>query len=129
MPSVDLTPEPASPRRARTFVRRLLADWGVADEVGDDVEFLVSELVANAVSHARTGVTVDVSLEEGIAYIAVSDRSARMVHLRRPPVEAVTGRGVYLLDQLAREWEVLSTAQGKTVRFSLSIDSRSKVSR
>lgn len=129
MPSVDLTPEPASPGRARTFVRALLAEWGVADEGADDAEFLVSELVTNAIIHARTGVTVDVSLEDGILHVGVSDRSTRTVHLRRPSIEAVTGRGVYFLDQLARDWQVLSTAEGKTVRFSLSIDAHSMVSR
>lgn len=104
-------------------------DWGVAGEVIDDAELLVSELVTNAIIHARTGATVDVSRYNGTVEFAVSDKSVRPVQLRVPSAEAVTGRGVYFLDQLASDWEVEPTAHGKTVRFSLPVDARSRVSR
>lgn len=129
MAQLDLRPEPTSPAKARTFVRELLEDWGVAGEVVEDAELLVSELVTNAIMHARTGTTVDVSRYDGTVEFAVSDESVRPVELRRPSVEAVTGRGVYFLDQLASDWEVEPTANGKTIRFSLPVDAVSSVSR
>lgn len=129
MPRLHLRPEPAGPRKARTFVRHLLSDWGVAGEVVDDAELLVSELVTNAIMHARTGATVEISRYDGTVELAVSDESVRPLELRLPSVEAVTGRGVYFLDQLASDWEVEPTADGKTVRFRLPVEAGSRVSR
>lgn len=118
-----------SPGMARTFVRGLLVEWGVGGEVADDAELLVSELVTNAIIHARTGVALDVTLGDGSIEFGVSDRSSRQVQLRLPSVEAVTGRGIYFLDRLAPGWEVVTRADGKTVRFSLSVDDLSGVPR
>lgn len=129
MAQLDLRPEPTSPAEARTFVRNVLEDWGVAGEVVEDAELLVSELVTNAIMHARTGTTVDVRRYDGSVEFAISDESVRPVELRLPTVEAVTGRGVYFLDQLAPDWQVEPTANGKTIRFSLPIDAVSRVSR
>lgn len=129
MPLLHLSPEPASPGKARTFVRDLMVEWGLEGEVVEDAELLVSELVTNAIIHARTGATVEVSRYDGAVEFAVSDESVRPVQLRRPSVEAVTGRGIYFLDRLAPDWEVEPTSNGKRVRFSLPVDARSKVSR
>lgn len=129
MPQLYLRPEPTSPGKSRAFVRELLVEWGVGGEVVEDAELLVSELVTNAIIHAGTGATVDVDRYDGNLQFAVSDKSARPVQLRLPSVEAVTGRGVYFLDQLAPDWEVEPTANGKTVRFTLPVDADSKVAR
>lgn len=96
-----------------------MADWGVEAEVADDAELLVTELVTNAVIHARTVVTVEVTPEEGSIQFSVSDKSTRQVQLRLPTADAVTGRGIFLLDQLAPHWDVVPIAGGKTVRFKL----------
>lgn len=117
-----MEPEPTSPRIARTWVRELLANREVGIEVVQDAELLVTELVTNAVIHARTPVTLAVAFQPGVIEFTVSDESARTVELRLPSPEAVTGRGVYFLDLLASDWEVLPTADGKSVRFSLSVD-------
>jgi len=97
----------------------LMADWGVEAEVADDAELLVTELVTNAVVHARTSIHVEVRRLEDRLEFAVSDNSSRQVQLRIPSPEAVTGRGIYLLDLLSPGWDVVPTAGGKTVRFSL----------
>jgi|ABEF01.1.fsa_nt_gi anti-sigma regulatory factor (Ser/Thr protein kinase) len=119
VPSLELRPEPASPGLARAFVRQLLADWGVEAGIADDAELLVTELVTNAVVHARTSVHVEIHRDGDRLRFAVSDGSSRQVQLRIPSPEAVTGRGIYLLDLLSPGWGVVTTAGGKTVRFSL----------
>ena len=52
MRQVTLPPQAESAGAARRAVRRTLAYWGLG-EVTDDAVLLVSELVANAVCHAR----------------------------------------------------------------------------
>lgn len=105
-----------------------MADWGVEAEVADDAELLVTELVTNAVIHARTAVTLDITPQDGRIEFSVSDKSTRQVQLRLPTADAVTGRGIFLLDQLAPEWDVLPIAGGKTVRFKLVTAALSGVS-
>lgn len=128
LPSLELRPEPASPGKARAFIRSLLVEWAVVGVVADDAELLVSELVTNAVIHARTGVTVDVVRHYRSIEFVVSDGSTREVQLCRPSAESVTGRGIYFLDQLAADWEVVPRVDGKEVRFSLPVDATTAVS-
>lgn len=106
-----------------------MANWGIEAEVADDAELLVTELVTNAIIHARTPVKVEISEGDGVIDFAVSDQSTRQVQLRMPSVDAVTGRGIHLLDQIASDWEVVPEAGGKTVRFRLRTVANSGVSR
>jgi anti-sigma regulatory factor (Ser/Thr protein kinase) len=119
---IELRPEPTSPGRARRFVRSLMSAWGVGDQVVDDAELLVTELVTNAVIHARTAVTLEVEAADGTVRFKVSDESPRRVEIKSPSPESATGRGLILLDQIASEWEVTHTAAGKHVSFSLITD-------
>lgn len=97
-----------------------MVDWGIEADVADDAELLVTELVTNSIIHARTPVRLEVKAGGGQLEFLVSDQSTRQVQLRLPAPEAVTGRGIHLLDQIATDWEVLPRAGGKTVRFRLS---------
>lgn len=120
MAVLELKAEPASPGRARAFVRSLMADWGVESDVVEDAELLVTELVTNAVIHARTPVRLKVEAKEGSIQFAVSDESNRRVELKSPSPESATGRGLRLLDQIAAGWHVVDMPQGKQVLFELS---------
>lgn len=104
-------------------------EWGIEAGVADDAELLVTELVTNAIIHARTPVRVEITEGEGMVEFAVSDGSTRQVQLRMPSPEAVTGRGINLLDQIASEWEVVPEPGGKTVRFRLRTVANSGVRR
>lgn len=128
MPTLELKPEPVSPGKARGFVRRLMDEWGIDSGVADDAELLVTELVTNSIIHARSPVRVEVEAGDGQLEVQVSDESTRQVQLRLPSSDAVTGRGVHLLDQIASDWEVLPRAGGKTVRFRLTTSAASSVS-
>jgi anti-sigma regulatory factor (Ser/Thr protein kinase) len=98
-----LAPEPASVPRARRKVRELLA----AERCGADEDtalLLVSEVVTNAVLHARTDVHVDLWCVGERLRVEVRDGSAAMPALHFYSAEAATGRGLRLLDRLADRW-------------------------
>src|SRR5206468_2951238 len=85
-------------------------------------ELLVSELVTNAVLHARTDLTVAVERRGENVRVSVSDGSARQPRLRHHSVEAGTGRGLLLVERMARRWGVEPAGTGKVVWFEVSRD-------
>jgi len=112
-----------SPSRARAYVAGLLADWGMDDD--GDVLLALSELVTNALLHARTAMTVRVAAEgPDVVRIEVADGSTVTPRGRRFTVESGTGRGLRLLDTLAEEWGVRTADGGKTVWARVRIGER-----
>ncbi len=80
---------------------------------------LTSELVTNAVLHARSAVEVTVRLDDGQLWVGVSDSdTGPPVHKRYGP-EAATGRGLLLVERIARAWGTEVSAAGKIVWFCL----------
>jgi len=106
---------------ARRLVATTLHDWGY-DGLVETARLLTSELVTNAVLHARTEMTVAVEDVGGAARVSVTDASPVPPSLRHHSPTATTGRGLRLLDQLAREWSVDESNGGKTVWFTLADD-------
>lgn len=114
---------------ARRFVAETLLRWELDALVGDAL-LLVSELVTNAVLHARTAVTVTVAVADGVAEIGVADRSPALPRQRGRSAERLPrpgagspagGRGLYLVDQVAQEWGIASGPDGKQVWFRLDV--------
>jgi PAS domain S-box-containing protein len=109
---------PESAAQARHFVRAALHD--VAPDLVDTAQLLVSELVTNAVLHARTEVDVSASLADGTVRVGVTDRRPD-----RPPVPhdcssyAGTGQGLALVEKLADRYGVDADDRTKTVWFEL----------
>jgi anti-sigma regulatory factor (Ser/Thr protein kinase) len=122
--TVQLPPDPASPAAARHFVVEAL---GAVDGDLDVIELLTSELVTNAVLHARTSVGVSVEVHAGMVRVAVRDGSLAPPVLRRYDRAAITGRGLQLLDALADRWGVDEAKAGKQVWFEMPIGRRSPV--
>ena len=110
--------DPAGPGIARRFVERRLVEWGHADDV-DVALLLTSELVTNALLHA--GGVDEISLEERGPYVrvAVHDPSPLLPRPRNYDAEAVTGRGLSLVRQVALVSGVTRTGAGKAVWFEL----------
>ena len=122
--SIELPVERSAASRARRFTRDVLTRLGVADGVVDDAELLVSELVTNAVLHARSESRIDVERADGSVRVTVYDNSPALPRLRNYGADAVTGRGLLLVDRLAREWGVEKIAEkGKGIWFELDADS------
>jgi anti-sigma regulatory factor (Ser/Thr protein kinase) len=113
-----LRPVPASAATARQFVNDTLGGWG-CDALSEAARLLVSELVTNSVLHARTDVELVVRLRRGGVRVEVHDASPVAPVVRRYEDEAMTGRGLALVDQLASRWGVESRGGGKTVWFEL----------
>src|SRR5262249_4359675 len=117
--------EPAAPARARAFMREALRAEGLPDEVVDDAVLLVSELVANGVQHAGTGLEVTCRKLGSALEVRVTDRHPARVlpdALSRPDdPESERGRGLLLPSALTEAWGVTYTANAKTIWFVLPL--------
>jgi anti-sigma regulatory factor (Ser/Thr protein kinase) len=112
--SVDLPPEPASASRARFLAREQLEPSLSRDTV-EIVALLVTELVTNAILHARTPMQLNIESTPDRIRICVEDASNEQPAVRRYDSDAVTGRGLALVEQLASSWGVDNTPSGKVV--------------
>lgn len=85
----------------------------------DAAVLLVSELVANAVLHARTPIGVVVRRNDHGLRIEVHDGERRAPARKHYSSMATTGRGLVLVERLARDWGVATEQGGKSVWFEL----------
>jgi anti-sigma regulatory factor (Ser/Thr protein kinase) len=109
---------PEAAGEARSFVRSALAAWR-CDEADDVAVLLTSELVTNAVRHAKTPCTVEVRLEDGELRVAVEDQNTTLPAKADVSPSSLTGRGLQLVDSLARGWGAELINGGKVVWFAL----------
>ncbi|MGH8998941.1 MAG: ATP-binding protein [Acidimicrobiia bacterium] len=120
--TTSLPLHPASPAMARRFVTE--AATKVASGLGgngalDDIALITSEVVTNALVHARSPVELTVqSLPDGIR-IEVIDADPRPPVMRPAGASDVGGRGMHIVATVARTWGVtpLSADAGKSVWF------------
>ncbi len=111
---------PPSAGKARRFVRSVLAGAGLSG-LADVAELLVSELVSNAILHAGTDLEVVVRIMADRVSVEVHDRGPGAATRRHYSATSGTGRGLVLVEELAREWGTVTTATGKFVWFELAI--------
>ncbi|WP_183061881.1 ATP-binding protein [Motilibacter peucedani] len=117
---VGLAPEPASVRRARHAVEDTLRRAGQAEDVVDTAALLVSELVTNAVVHARSSVGITVTVNRRGVVVEVADHSPHLPVQRSFTTDATTGRGLELLQALSVQHGARRTdSGGKVVWFAL----------
>jgi anti-sigma regulatory factor (Ser/Thr protein kinase) len=98
--------------RAGSEVRRALTQLGLPPSLEDDARLLATELVTNSFRHSGLGpndpiqVIADWSGER--LRVSVHDRSPlasrRVWGSIRPPPEAQSGWGLYLVDRIASGW-------------------------
>ena len=123
---IHLEPSGAAPGQARRAVRRVLGsaaavDAVVSDDVAQTAELLVSELVTNAITHARGTVTVEIDCADHALSVTVSDDEPREPQLQPERPLADGGRGLRMIESLAGSWGVRPRkgGQGKDVWFRL----------
>ena len=120
-----LAPIRTTPTVARAFVRQTCQYWELAlpgATVVDRAVLLANELVTNAVVHARTSLKLRLELRGDLLHIAVRDGNSRLLRLgTAPDPEATGGRGLWLVEQLARGWGVKRQARGKVVWCTLDL--------
>ncbi|MFF5702224.1 SpoIIE family protein phosphatase [Streptomyces sp. NPDC012794] len=114
-----LDPEETAPGRARRFARRALARWDL-EELSDSLELLVSEVVTNAVRYAERPVTLRL-LRTDVLRCEVGDDSPQLPRQRRARETDEGGRGLFLVNRLARRWGATRLSSGKVVWFELPL--------
>ena len=120
--SMMLEPRPTSATEARTFVRSRLAELAVPEPRFQDAVLLTSELVSNAVLHARTEIQVRFASDGQRVRVEVHDGNSRQPAPAGVPADATSGRGLVLVDRLANQWGVSGTATGKAVWFEVNVE-------
>ena len=115
---LSLDPEPEAVPQARAWVRSVLEGW--PEDLVDAARLLVSEVVTNAVLHARTPVTVSVKAAAAGAVFEVEDGHAAGPLPKHFGADSPTGRGLLLVESLAKEWGVTPTSAGKIVWFMVA---------
>jgi anti-anti-sigma regulatory factor/anti-sigma regulatory factor (Ser/Thr protein kinase) len=105
-----LAPIPTAAAAARAFVREVCQYWQLAlpdNTLMDRAVLLASELVTNAIVHARTDLRLRVELRGDLLHLAVRDGNPWQLRPATiPDPEAEGGRGLWLVDQRARAWGV-----------------------
>ena len=116
--SVQLPEDPASAAKARDFVRRTLVRWS-HEEAVEDAELLATELVTNAVVHAKSPVEVRLRRLSDRVRVEVADTGGGALHLREAEDEDISGRGLLLVEGLSRAWGTSSDGASKVVWFEI----------
>src|ERR1700757_3870635 len=105
-----------SGRGARHATRVVLTAWRL-DHVEETAVLLVSELVTNAVRHARGTDVIEVDLHatRTCLRIEIQDSDRHWPQPRIPGGFEESGFGFVLVDALAAKWAVRETLTGKAV--------------
>ncbi|MFE9647488.1 ATP-binding protein [Streptomyces sp. NPDC006365] len=129
-PTTDRCRYPAHRRQvgiARRRAERVVAGWGLDQEVVDNVTSVLTELVTNAVIHARTPkgreVGVTLRLLDSLVRIEVRDADSTLLAATSERSEDTAlqqlpdnGRGLLLVDRLCQgRWGSVEEIIGKTV--------------
>jgi anti-sigma regulatory factor (Ser/Thr protein kinase) len=118
---VELAAQPTAARTARSAVREALDQWGL-DVLVDDAVLLTSEMVTNAVLHARSATVLTLTLvADDAVRLEVADASGVLPRPHHYAATSTTGRGLRLLESLARDWGTETTPTGKRVWALLDV--------
>lgn len=118
MGSVRVAPLPASVGAVRSVLRDDLAV--LPEPVREDVALVVSELLGNALRHARSlhdgRLAVEWGVGDGGVEIAVTDGgSATAPIVIEPAPTDVSGRGLSIVENVAARWGVEQHGHERTV--------------
>ncbi|WP_367140964.1 MULTISPECIES: ATP-binding protein [Streptomyces] len=96
---------------ARRETSKVLASWGMAEEVVDTARLIISELVTNVVRHAAVlspTATVTLAVEDQAALVLAVADAHPFKPKPLPVAHSLGGRGLVLVDGLVRQ------ARGRT---------------
>ena len=117
---VALPGRPESVGESRRFLADRLLGQGLSEDLVDTAVLLVSEVVTNAVVHARSGVVVHLETSHaGGVLVQVFDASPLPLARREHDLDAVAGRGLTMIEVLAASYGTALVWGGKVVWFAL----------
>lgn len=106
--NISFRPHTRRVAQLRHIAGALLIEGGIGRDVVETVQLLVSEIVTNAVVHGCTDrVRFSVSYDRsgsGEVLIEVDDGHPARIKVRSPESDDETGRGMFLVNALARTW-------------------------
>jgi serine/threonine-protein kinase RsbW len=121
---MTLATSPAAPGTARQAVRKWFDSRSCGDEATATAALLVTELVSNAVVHAK-GPSLWLTVEEAatdVLHVAVRDGSNQGIPRdcsQAPNVHQTGGRGLFMVSALSTRWGWDPLDTGKSVWFEL----------
>jgi anti-sigma regulatory factor (Ser/Thr protein kinase) len=118
--AIMLRPEPQAVAAGRRFVQRTLTEWGQPGHV-DNAYLLVSEILTNAVHHARTAIGLRVYHTTREIVAEITDDSTHPPRRLLPQPDDENGRGLMLVEAVASDWGSRTAETGKAVWFTLAI--------
>lgn len=117
--SLTLPMDAVAAARSRAFVEQAHCRTHAAS-VLDDARLLISELVSNAVRHGSPPITTEIECRGSAGlHVRVSDAAPGAPVVRDADDDAVSGRGMRLVDLLSSAWGVEPGQAGKAVWFQL----------
>ncbi len=118
---LDLPQDLASVREARRFVRDHLTAWDI-EALLDDAFIVVSELAANAITHADSSYRIRLALSEAALRIEVTDGGAGTPEPQPMSMTDEHGRGLLMVAALSASWGIEeATDQHKVVWADLTL--------
>jgi len=116
----------STPARARRFaldqLRRAFGDEAQVTALGTDAGLIVSELVTNAVNAGATRIGVALAIHHGHLRIGIADDASGRPTVQTASPHATGGRGLHIVEQLARRWGTCATPGGKEIWAELSVE-------
>ena len=118
--TLKLTVDAEAVGLARRFLRDRCRHWGCNKFTAETAELIVSELVTNAVIHARTPSVLGLRLDTGVLRLEVTDHATGAPNPRNAEPYAEGGRGLRIVSTLANAWGVEPRPGGKLVWAELA---------
>ncbi|MGC4744421.1 ATP-binding protein [Micromonospora sp. DT201] len=113
--TAELTPMVEAARQARELVTTGCQRWGMPTLI-DPACIAITEMVNNVVAHARTPMTVRLAPQGSTMHLAVRDHSPHQpTFAGLSPPTRIGGRGMLLIDTVARRWGSSAVPDGKVV--------------
>jgi anti-sigma regulatory factor (Ser/Thr protein kinase) len=92
-------------RAARRFVRKILTQWGY-QSLMDDAQLVVSELAANAITHAGSDYRVRLTSSDRSLRIEVRDGGRGTPEPQPRSMTNEHGRGLLMVASIAASWGI-----------------------
>ncbi len=102
---LDLPQDLASVRSARRFVRKILTEWNLQPLL-DDAQLVVSELAANAITHAASDYRVRLTSSSQTLRIEVRDGGMGTPEPQPHSTTNEHGRGLLMVASIAASWGI-----------------------